>query len=160
MRAPSRRRMSDSSTSSVCTMWSDAMISCLRARLMILVAQTRGIQYFDIGLLPSIISKIFFSLSNMRPASTRCCQVGNRRFTRNEMRISVITYASTAYRIMFLRIRRPVSFCAVWFDRLKYTKLQLVGEVLSVFTLDFLRKSHDSTAPKRDAIVSTSLLSR
>jgi len=34
---------------------------------MIFVAQIRGIQYFDISVFSSIISKIFFSLSIIKP---------------------------------------------------------------------------------------------
>lgn len=45
MRAPNRRRISDSSIRSVWTMWSDVMRPSFRARLMMFVAQTKGIQY-------------------------------------------------------------------------------------------------------------------
>ena len=45
MRAPNRRRISESSIRSVWTMWSDVMRPSFRARLMMFVAQTKGIQY-------------------------------------------------------------------------------------------------------------------
>lgn len=54
----------------------------------------RNYSYFDIGLLLSMISKIFRSLSSIRPESTRCWRVGKRRLTLNEIRCRVITYAA------------------------------------------------------------------
>lgn len=65
--APNLLLMSESSTSSVCTIWSLVISPSFLALLMIFVAQTSGIQYFDIGDLPSIFSKTFLSLSNIRP---------------------------------------------------------------------------------------------
>lgn len=81
IREPSRRLMSDSSTRSVWTTWSLDMSDSFRARFMMLVAHTSGIQYLDMGLLSSIISTIFFSLSNMIPAPS-CDRVGYARPTR------------------------------------------------------------------------------
>lgn len=43
------------------------------------------------------------------PASTMCCNVGNRFFTLMLTCFKVITYASTAYLTMFLLINRPLS---------------------------------------------------
>lgn len=59
--------MSDSSVNSVCTRWSLVIRPSLLALLMMFVAHTRGIQYLDIGVFASISSKIFFSLSIIRP---------------------------------------------------------------------------------------------
>lgn len=72
-----------------------------------------SLTHFDIGLLLSIISNIFRSLSNIRPESTRCCNPGKRLLTRNEIRCRVITYESTMYRMIFRRISLPISCCFV-----------------------------------------------
>lgn len=69
IKEPNLRLMSDNSVSSVCTMWSLVMSDSFRALFIMFVAQTNGIQYLDMGVFASISSKIFLSLSIIRPTT-------------------------------------------------------------------------------------------